>query len=385
MRNLFKFSNAVIGVSVVTAVIFAGCTSSTDNNVSISDTDSKISTESSETSVELSQESSSNTSNAVAIKAETAYDNYITLGQYKELHYTPYNTVVSDDDVQNKINSILLENANLQEITERGVKNGDIVTVDYEIYSNNELLNSYTKKNFSFVVGKDNFLYEGADQSIIDKVKGDEFTFELSVPQDLESSDIAGKEISVNMTIDKILCQQADSFDDEFVEEYTDGEYTSAKKYKEYIKSQLKDEFEQYAEQKKYTDIWTQVVNNCEIKGYDEEYYNSYYKELEETTTYLADNYDMGYDEFIDMYYGTDLETYAKTNIAEEYIVNTIAFNDNITVSEEEYNNFLQTYAKSHSYSSVEDMMQTYSDDILKYYCLREYVIKYVSSTAIAD
>ncbi|MGN1456910.1 MAG: hypothetical protein ACI4XP_03015 [Acutalibacteraceae bacterium] len=387
MSNSFKFSSTVIGISIAFATILTGCSSSTENNISSVISDSyDISNQNSETSVvQSSTEISQDTSQTVAVKAESEYSKYVTIGKYKGLNYTPYNTDVSDDDIQNKINSIILENADLVEIKSHSVSKGDIVTVDYEIFSDNKLLESYSKKNYSFVIGKDNFLYDGADKSVIGKEKGDKFTFELSVPENSELSDIAGKKITVNMKIDKILHQKIDEFDDEFTEKYTDGEYTSAEKYKEYLKKQLKEEFQQYAEKKKYSDIWQQVVDNCTIKGYDTEYYNSYYKQLQETTTYLADNYDMGYDEFIDKYYGTDLETYTKKNIAEEYIVNTIAFNENITVNGEEYEKFLQSYAKIHSYSSVDDMMKVYSDDILKYYCLREYVIKYIGSTAIAN
>lgn len=387
MNNLLKNSHSFICVSMAFATILTGCSSSTENNRSSVNSDSyNISNQNSETSVvQSSTEISQDTSQTLAVKAESEYSKYVTIGKYKGLNYTPYNTDVTDDDIQNKINSILLENADLVEITSHSVSKGDIVTVDYEIFSDNKLLEAYSKKNYSFVIGKNNFLYYGADNSVIGKEKGDKFTFELSVPENSELSDIAGKEITVNMKIDKILHQETDEFDNEFTEKYTHGEYTSAEKYKEYLKKQLKEEFEQYAEKKKYSDIWQQVVDNCTIKGYDAEYYNSYYKQLQETTTYLADNYDMGYDEFIDKYYGTDLETYAKKNIAEEYIVNTIAFNESITVNGEEYEKFLQLYAKSHSYSSVDDMKKVYSDDILKYYCLREYVIKYIGSTAIAN
>lgn len=387
MNDLLKISSTVISVSILFAFLLTGCSSSADNNVSNSDTSNDISTEeSSEISVLQSpQESSSANPQAVAIRAEKEYSEYVTIGEYKGLHYTPYDTVVYDDDIQNRINSIVNENIGFIEVTSRSVSEGDIVTVDYKIYQDNQQIDSYSKENYSFVVGEDGFLYEGADNSVIGKEKGDEFTFELSVPADSQLSDIAGKNISVYMTIDKVLCQGTDTFDDDFVEEYTDGEYTSVEEYKEYLKTKLKEEFEQYAEQKKYSDVWQQVVDNCTVKKYDQEYYNSYYKQLQEATTYLADNYDMGYDEFIEQYYKTDLETYAKTNIAEEYIVNTIAFNDNITVNEEQYQSFLKSYAESHSYSSVDDMMEIYSDDILQYYCLREYVIRYICDMAIAD
>ncbi|MCD8026246.1 MAG: FKBP-type peptidyl-prolyl cis-trans isomerase [Clostridiales bacterium] len=365
--NTLKSYKYVLLLLLSALTLLSGCSVSTDNN---SDT-----TEDEAASVA-----------DVVISSDNAYEEYITLGQYKGIHYTPYDTEVHDSDLQSKIDSILLEDAEVIEITSRGAETDDVVTADCEVSFEGELIEDLSQTDYSFTLGSDDFLFEGADEAVIGKEKDEEFTFSVTVPEDCsELSDYSGKTLTVKMKIDKIIQQETYEFNDEFVEEYTDGEYTSAQKYKTYLAQELKSEYEAYAEQKMRSDIWDSVKENCTVKGYDEEYYNSYYEQLEETTAYLADMYDLGYEEFIDLYYGTDLETYAKDNIIEEYIVYAVANKENITVTDEEYNEFLESYASSQSYDSVENLTSDFTDDILQYYSLRECVTQFLCDNAVAD
>ena len=59
-------------------------------------------------------------------------DEYIKLGNYKALEYTPVAVEVTDEEVEYEISRIMSENATFNEITDRPIKDGDIANIDYE-------------------------------------------------------------------------------------------------------------------------------------------------------------------------------------------------------------------------------------------------------------
>ena len=58
-------------------------------------------------------------------------DKFVELGQYKNLTYTPVDTTVTDDEVEEQINTNLQANATYDQITDRAVQDGDTVNIDY--------------------------------------------------------------------------------------------------------------------------------------------------------------------------------------------------------------------------------------------------------------
>ena len=73
---------------------------------------------------------------------------------------------VTDDDVNTQIQSTLEENATTEEVTDRAVKKGDTVTIDFVGKMNGEEFDGGSSTDYPLEIGSNSFI-DGFEDSII--------------------------------------------------------------------------------------------------------------------------------------------------------------------------------------------------------------------------
>ena len=81
------------------------------------------------------------------------YDDYVTLGEYKGLDITKIKSEVTDDLVEEEISYILEENAEYQDITDRGAQEGDSVNIEFDGTSDGVSIEDGSAAGFRLVIG----------------------------------------------------------------------------------------------------------------------------------------------------------------------------------------------------------------------------------------
>ena len=64
--------------------------------------------------------------------APSPYAEYVTLGEYKDLGLEPISTEVTDEEVENTINSTLEAYGEEEQIMDRAVEDGDTINIDFK-------------------------------------------------------------------------------------------------------------------------------------------------------------------------------------------------------------------------------------------------------------
>jgi len=167
---------------------------------------------------------------------------------------------------------------------------------------------------------------------------------------------------------------------DELVVEITEGEYTNIADYREYIKGLVKEENAGYFENSAKNQLFSQVIENSELVGFDEEdfknyvdYANEYYAEYAQ---YLGVDMDTFKKETLNFTtedeYTEFVEDEAMANLKTEYIILAIAKEEGIDISEADIDAEVQNYITSGYFGTEAEVLDYITrDEIsvnLKYY-----------------
>jgi trigger factor len=110
---------------------------------------------------------------------------------------------------------------------------------------------------------------------------------------------------------------------------------------------------------------------------------------LVETYRQTADMYGMDFSLFLETYLQTDLESFtrqvetaAKQTLAEEMILKAIAEKENITVSDEEFEQGCERYAAQYGYDSADALKQAFDEPTIRISLLMDKTFEFLEGAA---
>lgn len=359
------------------AAVLCGCGSSSNT--------AKDSTET-ETSAETSE--SGSTSSAEQYDAYSyAYDyaddlaKYIEVSGYKGLTYTITNTDVTDDDVQDYIDNILSQNASPEQITDREVKDGDTVNIDYTGTMDGEEFDGGSSTGYSLEIGSGNFI-DGFEDGLIGHKPGEEVTLDLKFPDDYSDTDKAGKDVQFKVTINYIEGDTVTpDFDDDFVKSLGIDNVSTTDEYRDYVRNLLKEENEDTAKSNEDQDLLSALVKNTTVKKYPDEMLSQYKKSYVSYYKQYAEYAGVSLSEFLTSYgsmYGTsattedelneEAEDYAKQATEAQLALFYVTQEENFTVTDDIYKQEIKTLASENNFDNASALESEYGKRYLTNY-----------------
>ena len=160
---------------------------------------------------------------------------YVTVCDYAALKIPKKDVEVSDSDVQSQIDSIL---ANYNQVTDRKVKKGDTVNIDYKGTVDGKEFEGGTASGASLEIGSGTFVDDFEDQ-LIGKMPGETVQVKVTFPKDYQGEEVAGKDAVFETKINYI--EETPKLTDKFVKEKLSDQYgyTTVKAMKKDIKDEL--------------------------------------------------------------------------------------------------------------------------------------------------
>ncbi len=165
---------------------------------------------------------------------------YVTLGDYSSLiTLKESDYVVSDEEIQEQIDYYTESAGEKVEVKDRPVEKGDIVNIDYVGKIDGVAFEGGTAKGSDLTIGSGQFI-PGFEDGLIGAKIGETRDVTTKFPDEYPNNpDLEGKEAIFTVTINSIKDIKPAEFNDEFVEELTDGDYKTTAEFKEYIKKYL--------------------------------------------------------------------------------------------------------------------------------------------------
>lgn len=286
---------------------------------------------------------------------------------------------VTDDDVEQYIQSQLTSSATTTEVTDRAAQMGDTVdiafvgTIDGEAFDG-EAFDGGSSDSYSLELGSGTMI-DGFEDSIIGHNVGETFVWDWKFPDDYQSTDLAGKACQFTITVNSISEQNVPELTDEWVANNSKSSKT-VKEYKKEIKKTLEDQKQEDYDSTLKSEAWQAVVDNTTVQKYSKKQQ----EKIDEMKNSLIDSY-KSYAES----QGTDYETYitssgqytvesfeqkveeaAQESEKQTMIAEAIADKEKIKLDDKTYKKMLKEYAKTYGFEDGEAMEKAYSKDTLK-------------------
>lgn len=319
-----------------------------------------------------------------------AYSKYVTLGDYKGIEYTKTVAEVTEDDIQSKLDSFVEGLAETNEVTDRAVKDGDIVNIDYVGTMDGEEFEGGSATGQDLTIGSNSFI-DGFETGLIGHNVGEEVSLDLQFPDPYpNNTDLAGKDVNFKVTINKISVKTTPELTDQLVKDNTD--YDTIDAYKESIKEDLAKTNETNAEKQAKSDIFDKVVSNCKISGYDEDEVKQLVDDEFKSFKNTADSYESygySYEDVLSMN-GYDSEEalkkgiteYVKKYLDQKMVLYCIAAKEGIKVTSEETDKKVQEYMDTYNVETKEEVYNYFGDDYFEVLVLSEKVMDFLKENA---
>ena len=269
-------------------------------------------------------------------------------------------------------------------IVDQPIKLGDSAFIYYTGYLDGEPFqggsNADDEKPLELSIGSGSFIpgFEDGLIGVIPNQTSKDSPFDLNVtfPENYNSAELAGKAVVFKVWIEYTVQYTIPELTDDFVKETLKFDGT-ASDYKSHVKEQLQAELTAKAENEALNAVLNKLMENSEVIEYPKQSVDYYYESYIDYYEYYMQLYSMyGYkfdslEEFLVTMVGLDKDNWqeqvtdlAKNAVQNSLICYSIAKNQNITVTDEEFNAYVETLIKNNSSESK----QYTADEIIEMY-----------------
>lgn len=186
----------------------------------------------------------------------------VTLGQYKGLEAERKDESVSDEDVDNELNSVRKRNARMIDIDDRAAELGDTVDIDFDGYLDGERFDGGKAEGYSLELGSNSFVPGFEDQVVGMKI-GEEKDIDITFPENY-TPELAGKAVVFKIKLNGITTPELPELDDEFAKDVS--EFDTLDEYKTSLREDLEKRRKDEAENDFRANILKQAVNNLQAE-----------------------------------------------------------------------------------------------------------------------
>ena len=327
------------------------------------------------------EESETETEFNVADIPEYDASEYVTLGEYKDLTVEVTPVEVTDEQVMDKIAS-----ETKQTLTEGTVESGDTVNIDYVGKIDGEEFDGGSAEGYDLEIGSCTFI-DGFEDGIIGMQVGDTKDLELKFPEDYHSTDLAGKDVVFTVTVNSI--SRVPELTDEVADSVVEG--MTAEAYQESVRQDLEDQAKESQKTEAEQKLLQAVYENATIDGYPEENLQYTIKRAKDYYEWLASMYGMSLDDYLKNYgmtqdeFNEQIQPVAEEALGEEMTLLAIAKEENIEVSDEEYEAGLARYAEAQGMDDPSKLEEAYGENYIKNSLLQEKVLEFLYENATIE
>ncbi|MCD7715357.1 MAG: hypothetical protein LUI39_02750 [Lachnospiraceae bacterium] len=298
---------------------------------------------------------------------------YITVGNLDGLEVTQYTYTITDEDVQEEIDSEL--DMYIEEtVVDRAAEYGD--TVYLTLISSVEGSDDADSEETYFYLGDADY-GEEFDEALIGASAADvikfSITFDAADAEEMLIDDTwVGQTVDFEAYIDSICEVSTPEYDDDFVAENTD--YSTMEEYEEAVREELVAEYEEYTYADVLEELITAALAECEVSEIPDDLYDACYEENIESYVFFLDtdeedeeleaqeitqeeyeekileklyeDFEMTQEEFEE-----EVEDMAERRLLVSYICEE----NDIEVTEEDYVAYVEEYAEYYGYDSAAD------------------------------
>lgn len=195
--------------------------------------------------------------------AEVALKPEVKLGKYKGVKVEKADTEVTDEEVDKEIDKERESNARNIDVTDRAVKAGDIVTLDFEGFVDGTAFEGGKGENYPLTIGSGTFI-PGFEEQLVGAEIGKETEVNVTFPEDYQAEDLKGKAAVFKCTVKEIKEKELPTLDDEFASEVS--EFETLAEYKADIRGRLEERKAKAAREAKEAAVIEEIIKDSDME-----------------------------------------------------------------------------------------------------------------------
>jgi len=275
----------------------------------------------------------------VVFKARFTAKPEVKLGEYKGLKIEKKVDAVTDTDVDNELENMRRRRSLMVDAPEgASVKTGDLVTLDFKGFVNNEPFEGGEGKDYPLEIGSNRFI-PGFEEQLIGIKIGEQRDVNVTFPEEYHSQELAGKAAKFECVIHSIKERQLPELNDEFARKVS--KFQTLAELKVDICKNLEQNAEKKAENDQHAAAIEQATENITVDIPTIMVDNRVTLMIQEMAMRLEQQ-GMKLEQYL-QYAGTDLaqirEKYRKTaeeNVKTDLMLEAVAKAENIEVNDKD-------------------------------------------------
>lgn len=304
----------------------------------------------------------------------------VTLGDYKSLSYTMEEAAVTDEEVESEIQSELEWYDDYVEIDRTTAQEGDVVNIDFVGKVDGEEMENGSAEDYDLELGSGDFI-PGFEEQVVGKEKGSSFQVEVTFPEDYDE-ELGGKDAVFDVTLNKIQEAVPAELNDAFVQENMD--LSTVEEYRQSVKEDLISAKEEENRSNAVDELLGQIRENSQFEIDQSDIDQSVQEQMDSYQSY-AEMYGMELEDFCQNFFGYGSEQLkeesragAEDEIKNNLIVGEIAKQENLGVTQQEYEEAVKQELDDYGYETVEEFEEDYGKEDYMNNLLYDKVVQYL-------
>lgn len=298
--------------------------------------------------------------------AEVAVRPEVKLGKYLGVQVTKVDTSVSDEEVEEALEKERQKNSRTVTVTDRPVQNGDTAVIDFEGFVDGVAFEGGKGENHPLEIGSHTFIDTFEDQ-LVGKNTGDEVEVNVTFPEKYQAEELAGKPAVFKVKIHEIKAKELPELNDEFAQDVS--EFETLEEYKADVRKRLEIQKEDEAKRTKEDEAIQKIIDKSEMEIPEAMIDTQCENMVNEFAQRIAQS-GLSMEQYM-QFSGLTLDKLkeqvrpeAETRIKSSLVLEQIAKDENIQVSDEEIDAEIEKMAKV--YGMEADKLKEYMGDAEK-------------------
>ncbi len=187
----------------------------------------------------------------------------VVFGAYKGIKFDKVEYNVKDEDVEEELKRLQERNSRMVEVTDREVKDGDSVVIDYSGSVDGVKFDGGTAEKQTLVIGSKTFIPGFEDQVIGMKI-GEERDINVKFPEEYHAENLKGKDAVFAIKLHEIKVKELPEVNDEFIKDAVGAESVEA--YKNETRQRLEKQNADKAERELEDAIVKKITETSDVE-----------------------------------------------------------------------------------------------------------------------
>ena len=193
----------------------------------------------------------------VAVKPE------VTLGEYKGVEVQKTKSEVTEEDIETEIKRAREKNSRLITVEDRGVEDGDQVTIDFDGSVDGKRFEGGKAEDYPLTIGSHTFI-DNFEEQLIGKTTGEECEVNVTFPAEYHVEELKNKPAVFKVKVKEIQRKELPEANDDFASEVSD--FDTMEEYKKDLTEKLQAEKIEAAKTADEDKVVAKVIENATME-----------------------------------------------------------------------------------------------------------------------